>query len=182
MKCVDVLEKTQPDYLATGHWRIHTWKPEYADGLRKYIKGRNAALTRLIAQEDPNFGYDMHWARLEPYRMVAQEGDVFEIEAKVRNHLSRTGKADMRLTLPEGWTCEPPVAEWDIAAKTESAFTFRVNVPAGTKPERFVIGLDAKMDAADIGEIGMAIIDIGEDHARELTDPGKYAAKDYAFF
>ncbi|HIJ73177.1 MAG TPA: MBL fold metallo-hydrolase [Candidatus Hydrogenedentes bacterium] len=185
MKCIRVLEETQPDYIATGHWGIHRWRPEYIDGMRRFMEQRNAILTALIGQEEPNFGYDVHWARLDPFRTVVEGNHIFALTARVRNHFASDKKVALRLTLPKGWSAEPEVVEDAVPGKGEGAFEFRVAVPDTARNTRHIVGLDTTLGAQPFGEMGMAVVDVGGNHDVERRNPGLFPGvsdKDYAFF
>lgn len=186
-KCVEVLEKTRPDAIATGHWGMAEFKPEYIEQMREFVKERNAILRKIIAQEDANLGYDIYWARLDPYRSVMPGEDrQITIKARIRNHLDRKGKARLKITLPDGWKASPQVINGVVAPKSEGSFAFTVTAPRDAERNRHFAGLDVTMNGVKYGELGMCLIDVGgvynvaEDNLPPYVDV--HLQKDYGLF
>jgi len=171
MRCVDVLERTQPDFIATGHWGMHAWKSDYIKPMRAWVCARNAALTQLIAQQEPNLGYDMHWARLDPFRTVMTNATRVTLAARVYNHLPRAADVQVALTLPEGWRAAQSSAALALPPHAERSVTFQIAPARNAAATRHMIGLDVTLDGRRHGELGMAYVDIGADHSIEIRRP-----------
>jgi len=184
IKCVELLEKLNPDYVATGHWSIQPWKPEYVEGMRQYIKNRNEALRKITAQENPDMSYDVHWARLEPFRTIVKDKFTISLSAKIRNHLVTTGDVRLRLTIPKGWQVQPQTIASSIKPRSEGSFNFTVKVPKNAEQTRHVIGLDVTLNNRKYGELGMCVVDVGKRHDIEWREPEKFRAmgERYGFF
>ncbi|GEM_PF-1232064 len=171
MRCAAVLEKTKPDYIATGHWGIHPWKAAYVPPLRAWVRTRNAALTALIGQAEPNLGYDVHWARLDSFRNVVSNQLAVTLTARVHNHLAVQGTARLVLTLPAGWRATPAAATVTLPAQGDGQVAFRVEPARDAAPTRHMIGLDVTLNGQRYGELGMAYVDIGADYSVERRKP-----------
>jgi glyoxylase-like metal-dependent hydrolase (beta-lactamase superfamily II) len=183
-RCLAILEKTQPDYLATGHWGIHSWKPENNGQIREYIRKRNEILTRLIGRKEPNLGYDVHWAELEPFRTVIQIGKKVSLIARVHNHLNEEALCTVSLSLPGGWLAQTAAGEIKVAPRADGSVTFEVTVPEEVKAQRYPIGLEVVLNGEPMGELGLAFIDVGQTWDIENRDPARFPCNtdDYGFF
>lgn len=185
MKCVNVMEKVRPHYIGTGHQGLRTWDLKYLEPMRAHVQARNDALRKLIAQPDPNMGYDIHWARMDPFHSVLQQpGPKIAFHARIRNHLPHATEVCIRPTLPAGWTAKPEVATASVAAKSEGSLPFTVLLPEAPESKRYVLGLDTTLDGQPYGEVGMAIVDIGGDYAPILSNSTLYPDIDpkYGYF
>lgn len=171
MRCVDILERTNPDFIATGHWGIQPWSRSNIAPMRAWVRARNAGLAAVIAQEEPNLGYDMHWARLDPFRLVLTNAARCALTARVYNHLPRAAEARVGLTLPAGWQTVPTNARFSVPPRTERSVSVQIIPPPNAEATRYLIGLDVTLDGRRYGELGMAYIDIGADHSIELRRP-----------
>lgn len=171
--CVDLLERLNPDYLCTGHWSIHKWKPEYVKGMRDWVQRHNRLITQMSAQADPNLSYHVHWADLEPFRSVLQPGGKQKLSVKLLNHLPTVGQFEVKLELPEGWSAKPATAHISIPAKGHADVPFEVTAPKQLKPARYMAGVNVTLNGQAYGALGMGCLDIGEDWSIENRDPSQ---------
>lgn len=172
MQCVEVLELTKPDYIATGHSGLKPWKEEYTIPMREFVHSRNSAMEALIGQDDANLGNDNYWVRMDPFRIITDPGTTVPVTVKVRNHLNKNTEAQVSLVLKEGWSVQPASASIPLAEGEDGSFTFSLTVPSGTAITRHMIGIDAVLDGRKYGELGMGLIDMEMDHELLLRNPG----------
>ncbi|MHB1461553.1 MAG: MBL fold metallo-hydrolase [Armatimonadota bacterium] len=183
-RCVDLLEQINPDYLCTGHWSIHKWKPEYVKGMRDWVSRHNRLITQMSAQADPNLSYHIHWADLLPFRSVLQPGEKRKLSVKLLNHLPTVGQFDVKLELPEGWSAKPALAHLSLPAKGSAELPFEVTAPRQAKPMRYMAGVNVVLNGQAYGAMGLGCLDIGEDWSIENRDPSQVpgvSQPDYGF-
>lgn len=170
MTCLDVLEKTQPDYIATGHWGVHAWKPEYCEKMRAWVQKRNDILTKIIGQDEPNLGYDIHWTRLYPFRTVVTNQKSVKVSVIIHNHYSYESKACVSLNLPDGWKAEPLEQTISVPADGEKHVECTLYPAKDAVEMRHMIGAAVTLNSVPYGELGMACIDIGADYSIERRE------------
>jgi hypothetical protein len=170
--CLKVLEEARPDFLATGHWGIRRWLPEYDKRLRDYLTRRDALLTELIAQEDPNLGNGWYWTMGDPFRQVAAPGERVPLAARITNYFHGVEEARVRLAPPPGWTASPASATVVLEPGKDASARFSLAIPADVARTRYMIGVEIEVGGRVYGELGCAVVDIGADHSREAREPG----------
>jgi len=172
-RCAEVLEITRPTHLAMGHWGIIEYEHEYTEKTRQWVKTRNAALCKIIAQPDANMGYDVYWTHADPFRTVIDGGQSFKLQARVRNHLPTQSLAEVSLTVPKGWTVSPASAGGPIEPRSEGQFEFTITVPQNAKDRRYMLGIVPMLNGRIYGELAMAVVDVGGCYDIERIKPSK---------
>ncbi len=168
-RCIDLLEQLKPDYLCTGHWGIHAWKPDYIVPMRAWVNRWQEQLKALSERDDPNWAYDVRWADLKPFRSVVQPGGVITVEAVLRRPVRRSGRLEVRLDLPAGWTATPAVRRLTFGEPQRHA-RFRIAVPADAAAQRHMVGVHVRVDGASMGAMGLGCVDVGQDWSVENRD------------
>lgn len=99
------------------------------DEMEKSLRARRELLRSLVAWEDPNFGVDEQWIRLEPHGRTVAPGGTAVFRVVLRNPSGRALEATVTPHVPPGWSAKP--VRVSAAAGREAAAEFRVEIPAG---------------------------------------------------
>ncbi|MBN1909511.1 MAG: MBL fold metallo-hydrolase [Pirellulales bacterium] len=159
LRCVDVLERVKPDYLATGHWGIWDISRDDIATLRRWAEGLKPRFARLIAWDDPNFGMDENWVSIYPYKQQVQVGKSTTVEARIRNHSDDNTTLTLELVPPPGIAVKQPKKHVRIDPKQDAVVAFQVELVGVGEKKRYVIPLNVTRDGQNLGQLSECIID-----------------------
>jgi len=179
--CARKLIEARPDLVCPAH--TEEFRPTAQDlrGFLDWALRLREVMTSLIDQPDPNFGMDYRWCYIYPYVTELAPGGRARLEVRLRNHLFKPARIEIKLRLPLGFSCPFSDRTVTIIGKTQVAVPFDVeragggNVmpgprgsqPAGAdgqaanalQPKRSVITADITINGRHIGEYAEALID-----------------------
>lgn len=98
------------------------------DGMEASLRARRQLLRELLAWEDPDFGVDEQWIRLEPHGRTLEAGSTAVFRAVLRNPSNRPLRVTVTPRLSAGWSGE--TVRVAAPAGGEAAAEFRVKIPA----------------------------------------------------
>ena len=127
--------------------------------MRANLAERERTFGELSAWEHPNYALDAHWIRCDPYEQEARPGDVVTIRARVTNHSDAARVVCVGMDTPPGWDV-PAAGTATIPAKSDGAVPFRVVVPTGATPGRYVLPADIAYHGRSLGPIREGIIEV----------------------
>ena len=129
--------------------------------MQSALEKRVELLRPLFPWDDPNYGLDECWARLYPYRRLAEPGQPFAVQAVVLNHSPREARFEIRPRLPKGWTLTgPSPAAARIPPGQEGAMNFSVLPPPGAPPGLYLLTADVRTEQGDFMEWTEALVRI----------------------
>jgi glyoxylase-like metal-dependent hydrolase (beta-lactamase superfamily II) len=161
-RCLDLLET-----LPRNTWMINQhvapafrFSPEATAHMRATLKDRVDLLRDLLPWDDPNFGLDEGWVRVEPYSVRARASEEAAATVKVMNHSPRTREFAIRLRAPQGWAVEPAgAARMSIPGGREGEFRFRIR-PAPGAGGTHVITADVSWEGGELIEWAEAMVEV----------------------
>lgn len=160
-RCLALLDRLGPDVLLVNQHVAGGFvfsRAEVAD-MRRTLDERRRLFADLLDWDDPNFGLDPQWIRLEPYHCAARPGDRIEWTIIVQNYGVRLKRFRLELRLPDGWRSERDSGVLTVPARSEGRLTVSA-IPERETRRRSVVGLAVQMDRRNLGDIAEAIVDI----------------------
>lgn len=147
----------RPDLICPAHTEEFLPEPGDLEQFLDWALELREVMTQFIDQPDPNFGMDDRWCHFYPYRSRPPHDGRFQVELRMRNHLFRPARIEVRLQLPPGVTADHPVRNIEAAAKTEVAIPFQLHWTADTR-QRGVLTADIRINGRHLGEVAEALI------------------------
>ena len=129
MKCADILLKCNPEYLAISHYGIIKVYWEYLEEYKKYVSEYEPIIAEIVAQENPNMGFDPNWISFKPIRVTKLPGSQFKTNLVVRNYLNKTSSIEVQLNLPENWDADIAKSTYQIAPKKFEEIPITIKIP-----------------------------------------------------
>ena len=124
--------------------------------LKNAVKLRDM-FQRFSKDSDYRWMFDPYWVRMEPYRIIADRGNMANARLHLRNFERKPVSFKVTLDLPDGIQAEPSVIETMVAAETTATvpvvFRWKSDVAKGTN----LIGLDITKDGRHLGQLFDAI-------------------------
>ncbi|MAF10417.1 hypothetical protein CMK11_08195 [Candidatus Poribacteria bacterium] len=159
-RCLALLEALEPTHIFNCHVdRAFDFTNAQMHQMRANLQARQEAFGDLCAWEHVNYGLDMHWVRCDPYEQRVAAGDTATACVCVTNHSDDARVVRARLETPSGW----PALSWasaTIPAGTDGSVPFRIPVPAGASPGRYVLPADITYHGRPLGPIREAIVEV----------------------
>lgn len=133
LQSLAVLRRLPPGTLLINQHVVPVFRfsAQQIDEMEASLRTRRKLLKDLIAWDDPNFGVDEQWIRLEPHGNTVAPGSTAVFRAVVRNPSDKALRVTVTPRLPAGWSAKPVRVE--ATAGREAAGEFRVTVPAGAE-------------------------------------------------
>lgn len=149
-----------PEILCAGHDLQREVKPSVYQAFATKSLQMTQLFERLLPGE-ANLGLEPSWTQIYPYQSLACPGDNLDLEIRMTNFLPRRVEAQVRLVLPEGWSCDPDVVKLAISAGERSAARVHVHIPADYqfRYPRLAIAADAVFDGRHVGQICEATVE-----------------------
>lgn len=137
---------------------VFRFSPAQLDEMERSLRSRRELLKDLIAWDDPNFGLDEQWIRLEPHGQTLAPGKIATFRAILRNPSTRAVHAVVTPRTP--WSPQSKPVRLDAAPGREAAVEFRVEIPARIAPGLHVITADVQIGTRLLREWCEAVIEI----------------------
>jgi glyoxylase-like metal-dependent hydrolase (beta-lactamase superfamily II) len=182
--CARKMIECRPDLVCPAHTEEYAPTAQDLKEFLGWALRLREVMTSLIDQPDPNFGMDYRWCYFYPYRAEVAPGGAVRLEVRLRNHLFKSANVEIKLKLPEGFSCPFPKRQITMGGKTQVAVPFDVmrtganaggsnergsGLPAADRqsgtardaahPNRQVITADITINGHRIGEYAEALID-----------------------
>jgi glyoxylase-like metal-dependent hydrolase (beta-lactamase superfamily II) len=159
-KAMERMVEIEPELMLFAHSGPRTGDAATYRTNLDSILTRRARVEKVLPHEDPNIGFDPNRFSFYPYTARLNGDGTLEAELRVRNHLARPMASRIELRLPEGWRCEPAVAELDVAGKSQGAARFKLISSPGEKfSGRKVVTARIIADGVDWGEFCEMIVE-----------------------
>jgi glyoxylase-like metal-dependent hydrolase (beta-lactamase superfamily II) len=149
-----------PDVLCGGHDLQREVKPAvYQRFAAKALQ--LSQLFEALLPGEANFGLEPSWVQIFPYQSIARAGAGVDLEVRVTNFLRERAQAEVRLVLPDGWTCQPQTRHVAVAAGQRGSVGFRVSIPASFRFRypRVAIAADVVFNGRHLGQITEAVVE-----------------------
>jgi len=156
--CAQKMLHYLPDIVCPAHTEEYSPTREDLEEFLGWACKLREVMTGLIDQPDPNFGMDYRWCHFYPYRSEPAEGEEFEVELRLRNHLFKPARVEVRLQLGENIVCDHPVRSFTVEPKKQVAVPFLLR-KVGAKSGREMITADLTINGRRIGEYAEAMVD-----------------------
>jgi glyoxylase-like metal-dependent hydrolase (beta-lactamase superfamily II) len=182
--CARKMIECRPDLVCPAHTEEYAPTAQDLKEFLGWALRLREVMTSLIDQPDPNFGMDYRWCCFYPYRAEVAPGGTVRLELRLRNHLFKSANVEIKLKLPEGFSCPFPERQITMAGKTHVAVPFDIvraaanaagsngrgsDLPAADRQSgtardaahtnRQVITADITINGHRIGEYAEALID-----------------------
>jgi glyoxylase-like metal-dependent hydrolase (beta-lactamase superfamily II) len=159
-KCLEMIRKLPAEcWLVNQHVEpMFRFSGDQLTYMEQSLRRRMTAMEPLFPWPDINFGLDEQWARLSPYEVRGEPGQVLELEAVVFNHARSAQDLLLRLHLPDGWKADRATYRLKLEAKTEGAVSMRIT-PAGA-PARYIVTADVEFAGQRLGQWVEAVVTI----------------------
>jgi len=162
VKCVDILLKCDPEYLASSHMGFFKINKDMLESYRAHVSKYKSLIADLVAQDDPNMGFDPNWISFKPIRIITKPGNISKTNLVVRNFLDKESTVEIELDLPENWESEYKKESISIKSKTFKEIPITIKVPETEDPNgRKIITANIKWNGNDIGPFPDLMIDHG---------------------
>ncbi|HXP59156.1 MAG TPA: MBL fold metallo-hydrolase [Dongiaceae bacterium] len=156
--------------LPAGCWLVNQhvepmfrFSPEQLQRMQSTLEKRVELLRPLFPWDDPNYGLDEGWARLQPYGIRADSHQPFACRAILLNHSPREESFEIRPRLPKGWACKSLCpGRVQVPPGQEGAVEFTVLPAPDAPPGLYVITADVKSRQLDLREWMEALVRIGK--------------------
>ncbi|MFX1253770.1 MAG: MBL fold metallo-hydrolase [Promethearchaeota archaeon] len=103
MKCAELLVKYNPQYIILSHNGILEVNEQLLRDYRGLVANYEPVIANVVAQENVNMGFDPHWIRFKPIRVITAPGKEFTTAIAVQNYLDREASIEIELNLPINW-------------------------------------------------------------------------------
>lgn len=144
--CLDLMEELKPTHMFNCHVNVaFNFTPEQYAAMRKNLAQREKLFGDLVPWDHANYGMDESWIRTFPYEQQAKPGDKVSLQVVVTNHSTQANQTAARPIIPTPWATTPSTWQTLSApAKSETPLPLKINIPANTKPGRYVIPIDIR--------------------------------------
>ncbi|MBD3342099.1 MAG: MBL fold metallo-hydrolase [Candidatus Lokiarchaeota archaeon] len=162
MKCADILLSCQPQYLAIAHYGIIKADKTLLKSFKKFVSDYEIVLCDIIAQEDPNIGFDPNWICFNPVRVLTKPGKKFKSNLIIRNYLNKKLKLEIQLNLPENWKTDWKFKSCNANPKEFLEIPVSIKVPQDEDPNgRTIVTANIICNENDLGPFPDLMVDHG---------------------
>lgn len=162
VKCVDILMKCNPEYLASSHLGFFKVNQQILKKYKEHVLQYESIIADLVAQDNPNMGFDPNWICFKPIRIITKPGSEFKTNLIVRNYLKKKSTIEIELNLPKNWKSKIKKTFYTIRPKTFEEIPILINIPNDEDPSgRTIITANIKWNGIDIGPFPDLMIDHG---------------------
>ena len=159
-RCLALLQELNPTHIFNCHVDVaFTFTDAQMRQMRENLRARETTFGDLCVWEHANYALDFHWVRCDPYEQVASAGESVTVLVRVTNHSDAPRTLRAALETPPSWGAPPPAAV-EIPAKSDGLVPFRVSVPEGARPGRYVLPADITYHGQPLGPIREAIVEV----------------------
>jgi len=127
--------------------------------MRRVLDERRRLFAELLDWDDPNFGLDPLWVRLEPYYRKAPAGKPVEWAVCIHNHSATDRRFRVELRVPKGWRAVRGAAALKLSGGRQGRAALSA-IPDAETRGRCVIGLSVSIERRMLGDIAEAIVDL----------------------
>jgi glyoxylase-like metal-dependent hydrolase (beta-lactamase superfamily II) len=162
VKCADILLKCNPDYLVSGHLGYFKFDKTIMHEYKKHVAQYKSVIADIVAQDNPNMGFDPNWICFKPIRIITKPGSECKTNLIVRNYLDKESTIEIVLNLPGNWSSESKNITCTIGPKTFKEIPISFKIPENENPKgRTIITANIKWNGKDIGPFPDLMIDHG---------------------
>jgi hypothetical protein len=162
VKCADILLKFNPEYLASSHMGFFKVNKEMLENYKAHVSKYKALMADLLAQDDPNIGFDPNWIHFKPIRIISQPGTTFKTNLIIRNFLDEESQVEIEINLPEKWEAEYEKEISNIKPKTFVELPISIKIPETEDPNgRTILTANITWNGKEIGPFPDLMIDHG---------------------
>ncbi|MFW9897051.1 MAG: MBL fold metallo-hydrolase, partial [Candidatus Thorarchaeota archaeon] len=162
VRCTDILLKCNPEYLASSHMGFFKINEVMLQNYKDHVSKFKPLMADLLAQDDPNMGFDPNWIHFKPIRIIDQPGTTCKTNIVIRNYLDKESKVEVKLNLPERWEAEYKKEISIIKPRTFLKIPISIKIPKTEDPNgRTIITANIKWNGKDIGPFSDLMIDHG---------------------
>jgi glyoxylase-like metal-dependent hydrolase (beta-lactamase superfamily II) len=162
VKCADILLDCNPDYIAISHYGFFKVNKQILQSYRDHVSQYESIIADLVAQENPNMGFDPNWISFKPVRIISKPGGTCKTSIVVRNFLENESTVEIELNLPEDWTSEFKNEIATVKPKSVKEIPMTIKIPETENPKgRTIITANIKWNGADIGPFPDLMVDHG---------------------
>jgi len=162
MKCVDILIKSNPEYLASSHLGFFKVNQNILKRYKEHVSQYESIIADLVAQDNPNMGFDPNWICFKPIRIITKPGSVFKTNLIVRNYLKKKSNVEIELNLPKNWGSRINKNTYTIEPKTLKEIPISIKIPKSEDPDGMtIITANIKWNGINIGPVPDLMIDHG---------------------
>ncbi len=142
--CLDLLLKMPQDCLLVNQHVVSTFRFDrpQLEHMTKMLAKRKEILAELFPWDEPNYGIDERWARIQPYGQKARAGQNIEIAVKILNHSRAAEVFTVKPNVPEGFRLEPAKVSRSVESQKEAEIRFTVTVPSNVSESLYIITCD----------------------------------------
>jgi glyoxylase-like metal-dependent hydrolase (beta-lactamase superfamily II) len=170
MKCADILLECNPEYLAISHVGIIKVNRELLKKYKETVSEYEPILSEIIAQENPNMGYDPNWISFKPIRIITKPGENFDTNLIVRNYTDKQARVELRLNLPNNWSAEYDDKSHSIESETFKEIPITISIPQNADSNgRTILTANIKWNGTNLGPFPDLMIDHGYKPSYEWT-------------
>ena len=165
LKCLQVLDDTQPDLLFCGHAdQPSYWTPALLEKKRAAYRRRAEIFASLTPHAHPNFALDPEWVTTYPYEQDAAAGATCRVDAVFTNHGADPAVAEIDLMLPDGWEQVEMNAQHPTTTTVEGSGTGAITrwfrIPHDAAPGVYVLPLRVTWDQRYLGQFRHALVHV----------------------
>ncbi len=162
MKCADILLKCNPEYLAISHYGIIKVNRELLEEYKKYVSEYESIVAEIVAQDDPNMGFDPNWISFKPIRVISEPGREFKTNLVIRNYLNTTSSVQIKLNLPDNWDADLKDSKYKIDPNRFEEIPMTIKIPNNEDPNgRTIITANIVWNEVNLGPFPDLMVDHG---------------------
>jgi len=162
MKCADILINCDPEYLAISHYGIIKVSADLLKKFKEFVLDYEPLLSDIIAQENPNMGFDPNWICFKPIRVISKPGQKVATKLIIRNYLNKKSTITYKLNLPIKWKADPSEESLEVNPNTFLETPISIFIPKDENPRgRTIITADIIWNNKNIGPFPDLMIDHG---------------------
>ncbi|MEZ6068327.1 MAG: MBL fold metallo-hydrolase [Planctomycetaceae bacterium] len=107
----------------------------------------------LLPETDYEYLLDPYWVSAYPYRVDLSTADEQVVDVTVRNFRDRPQRHRIALSLPPGFTADPPVLEGSVEADSRATYPVKLRIDRQTAPPGLqIIPFDITLDDHHYGQ------------------------------
>jgi len=158
-KCADILLKCNPEYLALNHYGVIKVSRDMLMNFKDYVSEYEPIISEIVAQDNPNFGFDPNWISFKPIRVEIELGEEFTVNMIVRNYLNTKANIKYKLNLPIGWKSDYKKI-YDINPNTFEQIPIKIKPLRNNQSSgRKIITADIIFNGVNLGPLPDLIVD-----------------------
>ncbi|MFW9937048.1 MAG: MBL fold metallo-hydrolase [Candidatus Thorarchaeota archaeon] len=162
MKCADVLLNCDPQYLAISHYGIIKVNRDLLKKFRGFVSDYEPLLSDIVAQENPNMGFDPNWISFKPIRVISKPGQKITTKLVVRNYLNKISTITYKLNLPIKWKADFLKNSFNINPNVPLEIPISIFIPKDENPRgRTIITANIIWNNKNLGPLPDLMVDHG---------------------